>query len=152
MAERILQESEEIRPGDSVTVFFKPWWVSADTVKAEIVRVFSGTIFPVDLVTVSLFGVVAFSGRARGQQGLFSTLPGRNITAAEFRTFVNSRLALISGASGDVEVDRIVAGEQAAANEAPGKVWVYVVVGLGALAVIAYLVSSVGKVGALVKP
>lgn len=152
MAERILQEGHEIRPGEQLTVFFKPWWVNAQSVKAEIVRVFSGTIFPVDSVTVDLWGKVAFSGTARGQSGLFTTLPGRNITAAEFETFANARLNLISGAAGDVEVDQVVAGDQTASNEVPSKAWLYVAVGLVALIATAWLISSVGKVAAVAKP
>lgn len=151
MAERILQESEEIRPGDRLTVFFKPWWVNADTLKPEIVRVFGGTILPVDVVTVSLFGEVAFSGSARGQSGIFTTLPGRNITAAEFRTFVNSRLALVSGATGDIQAGRIVAGDQASANAAPGTSTLYILVGIVAVIAVGYLLAGIGNVGRLVK-
>ena len=151
MAERILQDSDQLAPGDKITLFFKPWWVSADKVKAEIVRVFGGTIFPVEAVTVDLWGTVAFSGTVRSSYGA-TTAPGRNITAAEFRTFVNYRLNLISGAAGDVEADRIVAGDQTASNAAPGAVWLYVIVGLVAVVATAYLISSVRKFVAVVKP
>lgn len=151
MAETILQDTDQIAPGRKLTVFFKPWWVSAGEVKAEIVRVFGGTIFPVEAVTLDLWGTVAFSGTVRSSYGA-TTAPGRNVTAAEFRAFVNYRLNLISGAAGDVEADRIVAGDQTASNAAPGAVWLYLIVGLVAVVATAYLISSVAKLGAVVKP
>jgi hypothetical protein len=96
-----LSEDAEIRPGQRLTAHLSAWFGEASTLKAEIVRVFSGTIFPVDQVSIpALVGTFAFTGVAQSQHGLGTTLPGRNITVAEFRGFVNQRLSLASGALG----------------------------------------------------
>lgn len=168
MAERILQESEEIGPGDRLTVFFDAfvgvaWFGSStdsDAIKGEISRVFSGTIFPVDTVEVpSALGAAlpvknsfAFSGLAGGQSGLYTTLPNRNITTAEFRDFVDSRLALISGLWGET-VTKIVAGDQTA-QAAPvlTKNLLYIAVGIAAVIALGYLLAGLGSVGRVVKP
>lgn len=162
MAERILQETEEIRPGNRLTVFFNAFraYGDADSNQAELVRVFGGTIFPVDTAAVpsTLEGAApaseefAISGVVRGQSGLYTTLPNRNITAAEFRTFVDSRLDLISGLWGET-VTKIVPGDQTAqAGPVLTKNLLYIAVGIAAVIAIGYLLAGLGSVGRVVKP
>ena len=148
MAERILQEREEIKPGDRLTIFFKPLWVTAENVKPEIVRLFSGTIFPVRTVSVDLWGVVAFAGRADGR-GLSTTLPGRNILAFEFRDFVDARLDLLpaSAAYGNIKVSRMVAGDVAEESEPLDlERTAKILVVLAAVGVGAWLLSSLARI------
>lgn len=162
MAERILQESEAIRPGDRLTVFFNAFvgFGDSDTFKGEVARVFSGTIFPVDRVeapsnleaALPVSNTFAFSGMARGQSGLYTTLPNRNITAAEFRSFVDSRLALISGLWGET-VTKIVGGDQTAqAGPVLTKNLIYVVIFVAVLGAVGYFLAGLGSVGRVVKP
>lgn len=96
-----LGEDAKLRPGQRVTVHLSAYFGTASTLEAEIVRVFSGTIFPVDKVSIpAVVGTFAMSGVLKGQQGLTTTLPGRNILVSQFREFCNSRLKLASGALG----------------------------------------------------
>ena len=149
MAERILQEREEIKPGDRLTVFFKPLWVTAENVKPELVRLFSGTTFPVSTVSVDLWGEVAFAGCAHAQAGLSTTLPGRNILVFEFRDFVNARLDLLpaSAAYGNVKVSRMVAGDVAKENEPLDlERALKVLAVIAAVAAGAWLISSLARI------
>lgn len=145
MSGRILTGSEQIVPGETLTVYVKPYWVDADTVKNSIVQLFQGTHFPVSSVAVDIWGNISFSGTATPQPGLTTTLPGRNITGDEWVAFVNSRLNLASGAVGNVVAQRVEVGDTVSSPPSLTTV-AYVGVGLLALAVLAYLLSGVGRV------
>lgn len=161
MAERILQDGDTIGPGDRLTVFFSAFLGSGSIqdVQGKLVEIFSGTIFPVDKVitpdtVTAAFGFgtsYALTGVAQGQTGLNTTLPGRNIRADEFRAFVETRLPLVPGLWGE-HVASVSAGDVTAeAAPIPTRTLIYIAVGLAVVVALAYLISSIGKVGAVVK-
>lgn len=117
-----LGEDAELRPGQRVTVHLSAYSASASALKAEIIRVFGGTIFAVDDVSIGSMSIVAgmfaMTGVLKSQPGLTSTLPGQNIRVSQFREFCNSRLNLASGALGLEASEVMDGGMGSAAAEA----------------------------------
>jgi len=150
-----LSEDAELKPGQQVTVQLSALWATPGTVEAEIVRVFAGTIFPVSTVSIpTVTGIGIMEGITQSQHGLGTTLPGRNITVAEFRVFVNQRLGLASGAlglsAGDIDsggigeaIDGMVEALGDKLNEL-GSLKPYVYLGLGLIALLAVGYAAVG--------
>ena len=96
---QILQLGERIEPGRTLTVFLGALTIaSPEKIEGEFVRLFSGTIFPLRKVTVPSFGPLLLVGVTQPTApGKTTTMPNRNITAAEFQVFVEDRIGRVPG-------------------------------------------------------